>query len=394
MGRVACAVVLAVAAAFSVASGQASAAGIGCFGPPAEYRTYVDQIDTGRGNGQADYPEVRWYDEQQNWATPAADVAPFYSPAPGHHSEHIHVGACVPNGMTMTAPFRLDVEYTFHHVVDYDVTKASMAAVTQTGSDSLYLASVAQLAELEAAMDSSATSTVKVIQSYTVTAPPNNGFKEIRGGIDVVKSGPTAVFDVWKLDGRWYETDSYTGLPASTPFINQLAVRNRALVSFIKPGTQTLGQNYHHSGWYGYGACPADATTLAPSRNWTGIDVARRWTAATKTVCLYVTDGGGPAFLEIDPNHHAHDPTSPDGENHGVWYWQPDNARQEIFSGANQPQFVTVTIPVGSLSLGAGVHRLVFTSTEVPECQRANNPCPPDIQGTWTNVSVLPFRVQ
>jgi hypothetical protein len=113
-------------------------------------------------------------------------------------------------------------------------------------------------------------------------------------------------------------------------------------------------------------------------------------------------------MLMIDPDFHNHyDAPTADcpnvdayGNCLGKWFWEPSNLRKELFGLVKQP----VTIPHSVIaSLAPGYHKLVFLSTDVGECIRgtmnATYPngnlaaCPPDVRGSWTTVSVLPFRV-
>lgn len=378
----------------------AQAALIGCFGAPADYIAAFDTAGGQSQNGQVEYPQPRFYVEEQTWATHALET-------PGHHSEHQHVAACIPNAQTMTGTYRLDMAYTLHNMQDYAIQSASMSAVSQTGSRSLWQASAAQVAQLQAAADAScptcANNVQKVFFSVTTDAPTNNGLKEIRGGLATVKSGPEAVFLQWNTDVRTYETDNFAGLPASTPIPSQRAIRVRPLINFPKQGDpSTIQTDYHHSGWCGmdgnYGS-----GTVTGSYTWTRTNVSKVWPdAADKRVCLYVTDGGGPAMLMIDPQFHTHCTTPPPGHtcdaagnDLGVWQWQPPNARKELFGNVQQEVIIPASVIA---SLSPGVHRLVFKSDDFPECVRTANfanwdNCPPDVRGSWTNVSVLPFKV-
>lgn len=379
-------------AALALVGGKAEAATFfSCFGAPADYVLAFDTAGGRARDNKVDYEQPRWYNEQQTWATHSFEF-------PGHHSEHVHVGACIPNAQTMTKPFRMDMGYTFHNMDDYTISSASMSAVTQTGSRGLWAATPEQVAQLQAAADASLSGTPqKVYFSTVTTAPTTNGLKEIRGGIATVKDGANAVFEIWNTDARWYETDNYVGLPSSTPLPSQRAVRVRPIIVFNGK------TDYHHSGWCGMNGNNG-SSTLTGSPSWTATTVAKVWPdTAGKRICLYVTDGGGPATLMIDPDFHNHydGPTAscPNvdaaGNCLGQWYWQPDNQRKELFG----LELVEVTIPASVVaSLAPGVHRLVFKSDDFAECVRSANfqhwnNCPPDVRGTWSNVSVLPFKV-
>ena len=370
----------------------AGAAPIACFGVTDPAYTAAFK----RGSSQVSYPYPTVCIEQQTWATPLGVL-------PGHHSEHMHMMIALPLGVSFTdaVPWNsIDVGYTFHNVADYKVVSSAQSAVSQTGSKSLWSATPAQLSELQAAMDASSNgAVVKVFQSYPIARPVNNGIKELRGGINVQADGPTAIFKTWRLDQRAYYKDNYAGLPANTPFGNQQAVRLRSQVSFPKAGDPTaISEAYHHSGWSGMDGQYGTLQGEQGSQTWTRSKIAKVWSdTADKRIGLYVTDGGGPATLMIDPDFHNHydAPTAacpnvdPNGNCLGKWFWQPNNDKKELF-GHVMPE---VIIPKAAIaSLAPGIHKLVFLSTDNAECVRAGNPCPSDARGSWSNVSVLPFK--
>ena len=251
MRRLLILVTLAAAAGLFMPVG-ASAAMVGCFGAPPDYVAAFDTVRGQSQNGSVDYPEDRWYDEQQNWSTPLGEP-------PGHHSQHVHVGRCIPNGKVWPSTNRfVDVAYVAHHMADYKVTNAGQnfnyppganAQTTRPG----YGATPAQLADIQAAFEASAGGVPqKVFQSYQVTNPVVNGWKEARNGIAMVADGPGAIFSTWVLDSRWYVNDTVAGLPAYPPpaATNQVSVRNRAHV-FFRNWDGRIIDDYHHSGWCG-----------------------------------------------------------------------------------------------------------------------------------------------
>lgn len=372
-----------------------------CFGVPAEYVAAFDTVRGQPADGKVTYNERRWYDEQQSWATPGLTQ-------PGHHSDHVHMGRCIPNGkkswVTKNRP--IDVEYTFHNDTSYTVVSAGSQYLwgdANAGPTALaWSATPDQIAELQAGVDVSGDGNVAhVFQSYAMAPPPVNGFKEIRTSISFIGRDSAAVFPKWALDTRWYETDNIPGLATAAGIGGQIAVRNRSIVTFVKPASTGGGtqNDYHHSGWCGMNGVPFGATQTAGSALFTATRVSTPW-VGDQTVCLYVTDGGGPATLMIDPDfHHHYDaPTAAcpnvdaNGNCLGVWYWQPSNSEKSIFSGPGSPQNIPVTIPGSVIAgLAPGPHRLVFKSDDEAECFRRGLPCPSDVRGTWTNISVLPF---
>lgn len=393
---------IAVLALLAGAGSQAQAAMPSCFGAEVD-PGYVAAFDTVRGqiaDGHVGYDQDRFYREAQSWATPPGEL-------PGHHSEHFHIAACIPNGLTMTkASWPLDLTYTFHNVDDYKIVSASMSAIRSTGeSRPIWQASPAQVATLQAAADASGDGSVQRVSFSVMTlAPAVNGWKEVRDGLNTVRDGPNAIFEQWHLDQRWYYTDNVAGLPAGTGSPpSQNAIRSRPLVRVIEDG-QLTNARYHHAGWCGFANAHLNQDILSDCRSklWKRADVAQVWSdTASKTVTLYVTDGGGPAYLMIDPDFHNHyaAPTAEcpnvdaGGNCLGKWLWRPSNARQELFSPPQQ--FPEVTIPASVIaSLAPGLHKLVFRSDDGPNCTRHTPPdCDGTQRGTWSNVEVLPFRV-
>jgi len=340
-----------------------------CFGAPA---TYVTAFDTVRGqgkNGAVTYPEARVYLEWQSWATPNGET-------PGHHSEHMHFGACVPQGATVTTTFDLDLAYTFHNMVDYNIDHGGEQAVVSTGGQTLWNTTPAQEAQLEAAMDASGTGTTSAYFSVT-TQPTTSGPKEVRGGLTVVQSGPSAVFEIWALDSRWYYTSAIPGQPqaANPPVPAKVAyIRMRTMADW--DDAKGHHHDYHHSGFGG------------DSEYWMRSTFTTYW--SSKSLLLQVTDGGGPGLAMVDPDFHNHyaapTPTCPNvdalGNCLGRWFQDLGNNK---FDWAIAPDGgawqKTVTVPASSL--GSGLHRFVF---------RSDDSAP--TRGTWSNVVVLPFRVR
>jgi hypothetical protein len=165
--------------------------------------------------------------------------------------------------------------------------------------------------------------------------------------------------------------------------------------------------DYHHSGWRGLNP-PQALSAFVPSMGkgsaaWGRDQVWNAWSETQDTtVGLYVTDGGGPAALMIDPDFHNHydAPTAscPNvdaaGNCLGKWFWKPANARQELFSAPGVSVWPNVTIPASVIaSLSPGLHKLVFMTSDLGDCARQGRPCPIDMRGIWTNVHVLPFQV-
>lgn len=336
-----------------------------CFGAPADYVAAFDTLD-GSKNGAVSYAQPRVYLEDQSWATPEGQI-------PGHGSEHMHVGACWPQGLTLTdaAPFkRIDVGYVFHNMVDYKITEAGMSAFNGTGSSALYQATPEQIAALQVKMDASIGHLVvqQAFQSYPIVQARENGLKESRGGLHVVQSGPAAVFEDWRLDIRHYFTYNYAGLPLhAAPNLQQFYLRNRSVTQFQRNGGTS--HDYHHSG-----RCAYDLTRA---------DFVRYWPNG-KSICLRASDGGGQAYLEVDPNHHIHctsGPTCDNGEYRGIWFKDLGNSKLWPHHPCECAYALDVSIPTAGFA--PGLHKMVFLSSDSAPGR-----------GTWTNVNVWPFRVR
>ena len=338
-----------------------------CAGTPTDtaYRSAFDGSHGQLLDGNVRYPYKTTLWEHQTWLTPAYET-------PGHHSEHLHLAACLPQGETLTsgngADF-FDVAVTAHNVTGYTATNLSGAYVTQNGSSQAFQATAAQLEQINAAMQASGNvGTQRIFLTMPAQAVGSNGLKEVRWGMTVVRKDATALVDSWKIDARNYWTHAYTGLPATTPINDHVRyIRNRTII----------GNSYHHaglcnvSGPVGAEVCDSDEWNTA---DYTAIRPAS-WNLGTR-----VTDGGGPATFEIDPNHHVH----PDYR--GKWFLDWTQYR-----GPDSAQFMSHTIPLGTLGLTKW-HRIFFGSDNPPECQRLGNPCPVGTRPAWRDVVVMPFR--
>lgn len=378
-------IVFAVVLAALAGANQANARS--CFGVKTNpnYLAAFDTVKNQKADGAVRYSQPRWLMEWQTWATPAGQ-------APGHHSEHIHVAACIPNGQTITGPYRLDLLYTAFNMVDYKVFQVAMNAVSKTGSNAIWVANDAQKAGVQAMLDRAdpGAGPQTFALSVKVNAPPANGFKEIRNAITLDADGPDAVFLRWQHDPRWYYTDAWPSVTnTSEPLTNQRAIRVRPQVQFLNLDG-VLKTDYHHSGFAGFGTCTFPNITDTQSDSWTRGIMSKPW-RQSKTICLYNTDGGGQWFLEIDPNHHVHDPNAPGGEDHGTLVATEDRR----FGSDGNPGLKLVTVPVSEFEHGS-LHKLVFVSHDFPECAgqagQTWERCPAGTRGTWTNVTVIPWR--
>lgn len=353
-----CAIVAVAVAAGVCFAGQAQASLVGCFGAPADYRAAFDTVRGQSTNGQVDYPYPTVYIEFQGWIT---TNNPFVLP-PGHHSEHLHGGACFPQGETLTdanaKPWYVDVKWQAHNVRDYKATVVQGSLVDFEASTGAITATQAQLDELTAAFAASADTTVTVFQSYRIAVPLSNGIKELRFGLHTERSGPSALVDRWRFNGRVYFTYNYAGLPShQAKAENVRFIRTQNWVFYTVNGV--LKESYNYAGFASSGAWKRG--TLTPAR-------PASWDVAVRT-----TDGTNQGLLAVNPNFHQH----PD--NLGSWYteWSPsgDDVR-------------TFTVPLGTLGLPSlSVNRLFLRGDEYPE------PYPnPSVKPVSSSVVVLPFR--
>lgn len=356
-------------------AGQAHASLTGAFGPTAKYRAAFDDVRGQSANGQVGYDEPRTCLEWQSWLTPVGQT-------PGHHSEHMHIEACVPQGQTWLSPNDaryIDVNVTFHNMLDYKVTNLAATfhyCVPGGSCDSNAHASrrafddsdqPGVLDDLTAAAKASAGgATTNVYRSFKLTPATYNGLKEIRLTLSVERGGPGALVERWVLDSRWYATDLYAGLPDGSLFTGARYIRERTIVDFIRPDGTLKTNEYHHAGFNAY--------------TW-----GRSFFATAKTgtwnVPLRVTDGGGPASLEVNPDHHSHPDYPGDWHNEFV-----------MFSPPGVEALRTEPVPVSDPAIPVGVNRLVFISHDEPDCQRLGNSCPEGTRPTWTNVTAISFK--
>jgi hypothetical protein len=318
-----------------------------CFGAPADYVQAFDATD-GVVDGRAMYPEPRVYLETQGWLTVPGQT-------PGHHSEHIHTGACFPQGETWVQPNdgrSLDVKHVFHNVVGYQVTVVRAGFVDSGGSAAggiLYKAD--QLAELTAAANSSADTTVAVFQRYLMEPAQTNGRKEIRIGLNLIRSGPEALVDRWFTDGRWQSYINYPGLPYRDPLEDSDIIRAR---NWFEINGQ---EDYHYGGF--------TDSWRAKSMGVTGTTRPGVW-----RLHLTATHDSNHEWLHIDPSFHSH----PDDL--GLW-WQTFR-----FKGSTvQP----IDIPLLAAGIPSGVHKLVYLAHQVPDGVTPTKP-------TSTVVNVIPFK--
>lgn len=364
---------LLIAAALIVVAwpANASAALVGCFGPPADYITAFDTVRGQSQNGQVDYPYPTVFLEWQGQLTPSSATEV------GDSSEHIHLGACIPEGQTLTTAWNVDARYVFHNVENYDFTGANASTVTQGGSQTAFAATSAQLAQLNTAAHASGNHmTTTVFTSYAVKAAQTNGLKELRWQVNVDRNAPAALVDTWKVSARAYVTYNYAGLatapPLGSPDCHIDYVRTQNWITYHDEAG-VVKTSYGYAGPKESQANPDCTMPLA----WTPGPMATAkpssWSAPIRT-----TDGTNRLFAYVDPNFHV----TPGTYAWGVDLGNPATTGVLVQGGYNVP----VTVPLGSLGLAAGVHRFMVQGHKWPQ--------PPQIKPISTSIVVYPFKVQ
>ena len=315
--------------ALASSAGHASAA-VRCFGAPADYVAAFDGKD-GRLDGKVSYREPRVYLEVQGWLTRVGE-------SPGHHSEHVHSGTCFPQGQTWAPRVRtgrLDYRHIFHNVVGYKVV-AVRGGFVDTGVK--IRESDAQLAELNAAAQRSADTTVPVFQSYRLNfrRATSNGRKETRTGLDLRRSSSEALADRWFTSTGWQSYFAFRGNRRRSPIRDCDTIISRNWVTQFEYGNAGL-------------RCSWRASRMDDP-------VPGSW-----TVRVGMASGVERGSLHVDPDFHHH-PDDP-----GVW------SRPLAGEGS-------VTIPTAGWP--AGPHKLVYLGHEEAASEI-----------TSTVITVIPFRV-
>lgn len=340
---------------------QAQVASFSCVGPPADYIAAYDTVRGQPADGQVTYSYETVYIEFQGWVTPNDGVS-----VPGHHSEHIHEGACLPNDVTLTdanaASRYVDTKYVFHNVTNYTVTSASLSLIDKLNSAPGFASTPAELAELNAAAQASGDlETVTVFQSHVLAAATTNGIKEFRWAINVSRNSPAALVDEWRVSGRSYVTQNYAGLPLRDPLdCNIDFVRTQNWIKFFNEA----GQNREPYTYAGFGdswlSPTCDVTKFTP-------DVLAQARPDVWEPTVRLTDGASKASVFVNPNFHAHPDT---------YTWKTD-----LVAPAMQTN-IPVSIPLGDLGL-SGVNRLMVQGHKWPGTVQ--------IQPIGTAVTVIPF---
>ena len=318
-----------------------------CFGAPADYVAANDSRD-GAVDGKVSYPEQRVFLEAQGHVKPSDVTA-------RHHMEHIHIGLCFPYAETWKQPMgarTVDVRYVFHHNENYTITKVTGLNVNKGGAGKDgFAATPAQIAELQAAMDASATSTRTVHQNYLMTGPFfAKCRKTFKLSVSTIETpGKVAAVDVWEPE---FQATTYIDYGLATACTPEYAT-DRFLARDWVPTGPNMGYLYA-------GLMPPKASELAVGP-----------VADPFPQTLIAT--GMDASLHVDPNYHGA------MDDDGVW--------QHDFGPLGVVTF-PYNVPTGNLA--GGLHRLVFVGERHAS---GNEPNPQDRLKSHSALAVLPFTV-
>lgn len=380
------AVILVGVAAMAYSSvGAASVTMTPCFGAPADYVAQYDGVRGQAVDGQVTYPYKTVYLEYQGWLTANTDANGdgVVDVPPGHHSEHIHEGACLPEGQVIddsVEPWFLDAKYTFHNVVNYTLTSAAAQSITAGGSTNVFVANATQVAEMNAAMQQSGSlNTITQFESYQSSSTLNqgNGWKELRWNVVVDRANSSALVDEWKINGRSYYDQELAGKTAATPLgspdchIDFVRTQNWITYHDEANAVQT---SYGYAG-FGDSRMNLDGDCIHPARFSPDALATTRpdpWSTIART-----TDGTNRLFVYIDPNFHVH----PDSYAWSQDLGDPASSGTLIQGGYDN----TISVPLGSLSLAGGVHRFMVQGHKWPGT--------PQIKPIGTSITVMPFLV-
>jgi hypothetical protein len=379
---------LTLAGARTGTDAQAQAPSFSCFGAPADYTQAHDGVRGQPVDGVVTYPYKSVYLEYQNWLTDNTQA----DAVPGAHSEHIHLGACLPQAQVLTdanaKPWYMDTRIIFHNVENYTLTLNDAAIFSTNTSGGVgtvkgFKSTAAQLAELDAAMQASAgMGTKAVFQSHAIGTPgvdaqsnTPNGLKELRWHFEVRRSNPQALVDRWFMNGRAYFDYQYAGRvqqPDRTDGCLTFFVRTQGWIFW----TTATGQAQNGYGYAGFGDSHMnrEGPCKIPAA-WTPDALAAPKPDSWQTI-VRTTDGTGPTYVYVDPNMHVHPETN-------AWSKYLGDPRQTgtlVDGGYNN----TVTVPLGTLGLSGGVHRFMVQGHKLP---------PVGVQPFNTMITVMPIQV-
>lgn len=359
-------------------TGASSAAAVSyaCFGAPTDYVAAFDTIRGQAADGAVTYPYRTVFLEYQGQLTPSS------SATVGNTSEHIHEGACIPEGQTLNdvnAPAGsrfLDARYIAHNVLNYTVTSVAANSVTDTGSEPLFVGTAGQVAALNTAFQASAgNGTATVFQSYAMRIGTGNGVKEMRWQVQVDRSNAAALVDAWRVSGRAFFSQDYAGHPTGTPLGSPDChidfVRTQNWISYHDEAGQ-VKTSYGYAGFqdsqlrsdcsYPPGFTP-DALAVPKTGDW--------------QTTIRTTDGTNRLSVFVDPNNHATPETSA---------WKLDLGNPLVVGVLVQNDRNTpVTVPLSTLGLASGVHKFMVMGHKWPDVAQ--------IRPISTMITVMPFTM-
>lgn len=350
---------------------------IPCVGPPADYVAAFDGVRGQPVDGAVTYPYKTVFLEFQGQLTPSS------SATVGNTSEHIHEGACIPEGQELndtnapTGGRFFDARYIAHNVLNYTVTSAAAQTVTAGGSEDFFTATPAQVAELDAAFQASGgNGTDTVFQSYPLGSGTQNGIKEIRWQVNVARNSPSALVDAWKVSGRSYFTQNYAGKPTGTT----LGASGGCQIDYVR--TQNWISYHDEAGAVrtSYGYAGFQDSQLIPNCTYPpGFDptaLAQPKTGDWQTVAR-TTDGTNRLSVIVDPNNHV----TPETYAWKLDLGDPQQSGILVDQNYNNP----VTVPLSTLNLAGGVHRFMVMGHKWPSTV--------GIRPISTSITVMPFFV-
>lgn len=347
-----------------------------CYGAPADYIAAFDTVRGQPADGSVTYPYKTVFLEFQGQLTPSSATSV------GNTSEHIHEGACIPEGQTLNAANApagsrfFDARYIAHNVLNYTVTSVAATMVTQNGSTNLFVGTSQQVASLNTAFQASAgNGTATVFQSYPMAIGTGNGVEELRWQVQVDRSNSSALVDQWKVSGRAYFSQNYPGLPTVAALGSP-----DCHVDFVRTQNWIVYHNEAGLVKTSYGYAGFKDSQLNPDCSYPAMfmpDTLAQPKTGDWTTTLRTTDGTNKLSVSVDPNNHVTPETA-------AWkhdFGNPATMGTLVQGGYNN----VVTVPLSMLGLADGVHRFMVVGHKWPS--------PPQIKPISTSIVVMPFSL-